>query len=135
MIRSSSFSHYTLEQAVNDAARRLVAANVDQDTAAGVVLAIVEALGNVARHATKPTDPLRFDLRLDIDDDTILIEVVDYGPGFDLRPTMMPDPLAESGRGIPLMRRFCDSVEYRRGGQRNRLIMRKRYQPAIRAAS
>jgi len=127
VIQSLSDNQFTIEQAVHSAARRLRAANVEQETAAAVVLAIVEALGNVARHACKPYEPLKFDLLLEIQRGCITVDVVDYGPGFDLRPCPMPEPLAESGRGIPLMQRFCDSLEYRRGSQRNHLIMRKRY--------
>ncbi|HLW38364.1 MAG TPA: ATP-binding protein [Candidatus Eremiobacteraceae bacterium] len=126
MIQSLSDNQFTIEQAVHSAARRLRAANVEQETAAGVVLAIIEALGNVARHACKPFEPLRFELLLEVKRGCIVVDVVDYGPGFELRRATMPDPFAESGRGIPLMQRFCDSLEYRRGRSRNHLILRKR---------
>ena len=128
VIRSISDNQFSIEQAVHNAARRLRAANVEQETAAGVVLAIIEALGNIARHASHPFEPLKFDLMIEIGRGMIVVDVVDYGPGFELRPVEMPDPLAESGRGIPLMRRFCDSLEYRRGNERNHLILRKRLQ-------
>ncbi len=127
MIQSLNENQFTIEQAVHSAARRLRAANVEQETAAGVVMAIIEALGNVARHASTPYEPLRFELVLEIKRGHITIDVVDYGPGFVLTPLAMPEPLAECGRGIPLMRRFCDSLEYRRSGRRNHLILRKRF--------
>ena len=126
VIQSLSDNQFTIEQAVHGAARRLRVARVEQETAANVVLAIVEALGNVVRHACKPYEPLKFDLMLEVKRDYIVVDVIDYGPGFELQPTSMPDPLAESGRGIPLMQRLCDSLEYRRGSRRNHLILRKR---------
>lgn len=130
VIQSLSADQSTIEQAVHTAARRLRAAKVEGETADGVVLAIIEALGNVARHACKPYEPLKFDLMLEVKRGCITVDVVDYGPGFELRPAEMPDPLAESGRGIPLMQRFCDSLEYRRGNRRNHLILRKRFNDA-----
>lgn len=130
MIQSLSDNQFAIEQAVHSAARRLRAAHVEQETAAGVVLAIIEALGNVARHACQPYEPLKFDLLLEVKRGYIRVDVVDYGPGFELRSTRMPDIMAESGRGIPLMQRFLDSLEYRRGTRRNHLIMRKRYPEA-----
>ncbi|MDQ6781641.1 MAG: ATP-binding protein [Candidatus Eremiobacteraeota bacterium] len=130
MIQSLSANQCTIEEAVHSAARRLRAAKVEGDAADGVVLAIIEALGNVARHACKPYAPLKFDMMLEVKRGCITVDVVDYGPGFELRPTDMPDPMAESGRGIPLMQRFCDSLEYRRGLRRNHLILRKRFSDA-----
>ena len=126
VIQSLSDNQFSIEQAVHSAARRLHAANVEQETAAGIVLAIIEALGNIARHATRPLEPLKFELVLEVKRGCVIVDVMDYGPGFDLVPAAMPDPLAESGRGIPLMQRFCDSLEYRRGGRVNHLILRKR---------
>ena len=127
VIQSLSDNQFSIEQAVHGAARRLRAANVEQETAAGIVLAIIEALGNIARHATQPFEPLKFELMLEVKRGCVVVDVVDYGPGFDLVPAVMPDPLAESGRGIPLMQRFCDSLEYHRGGRVNHLILRKRF--------
>ena len=54
MIQSVSDNQFIIQQAIGSAARRLRAANVNGDTAAGIVLAIIEALGNIARHATGP---------------------------------------------------------------------------------
>jgi serine/threonine-protein kinase RsbW len=126
VIQTLSDNQFSIEQAIHSAARRLRAANVEQETAAGIVLAIIEALGNIARHATRPFEPLKFELMLEVKRGCVVVDVMDYGPGFDLVPAAMPDPLAESGRGIPLMQRFCDSLEYRRGGGVNHLILRKR---------
>lgn len=130
MIQSVSDNQFVIQQAIGSAARRLRAANVNGDTAAGIVLAIIEALGNIARHATGPEEPLRFDLLVAVRRGYVVVDVVDYGPGFELANCRMPDPYAESGRGIPIMRQFCDSLVYRRGGKRNHLILRKRVNAA-----
>ena len=79
VIQSLSDNQFSIEQAVHSAARRLRAANVEQETAAGIVLAIIEALGNIARHATRPLEPLKFELDQDYetDDERVIILATD----------------------------------------------------------
>ncbi|PZR63088.1 MAG: hypothetical protein DLM53_03475 [Candidatus Eremiobacter antarcticus] len=115
-----------MEGAVQRAANRLRGAGVTEETAAGIVLAIVEALGNVARHACNPAEPVQFELLMEIQPTRITIDVVDYGPGFELTRRKMPDPFCEAGRGIALMQRICDSIDYCRGASGNHLILQKR---------
>ncbi len=115
-----------MEGAVHRAANRLRGAGVREDAVAGIVLAIVEALGNVARHARHPAERVRFELLMDIGPTRVTIDVVDYGPGFELTKRKMPDPFSEAGRGIALMQRICDSIDYCRGASGNHLILQKR---------
>jgi serine/threonine-protein kinase RsbW len=59
-----------------------------------------------------------------------VVEVTDSGPGFDVATLRDPtDPghlLTPGGRGVFLMRRLVDGVEYNRQGNRVRLTVRRR---------
>jgi anti-sigma regulatory factor (Ser/Thr protein kinase) len=125
VIQRISDRNTTMEGTVQRAANRLRGAGVTEETAAGIVLAIVEALGNVARHARHAAEPVRFELLMEIQPTRITIDVVDYGPGFELTKQKMPDPFCEAGRGIALMQRICDSIDYCRGASGNHLILQK----------
>lgn len=61
------------------------------------------------------------------------IQVVDHTAGFDFpEKPELPDPTAEHGRGLFLMRTLSDQAEYLRGRAENRLVLiRKRTHPAI----
>lgn len=58
-----------------------------------------------------------------------VVEVSDSGPGFDLAalidPTDASHLLNPAGRGVFLMRRLVDGVEYNRRGNRVRLTVRR----------
>jgi serine/threonine-protein kinase RsbW len=113
-----------MDDAVEYTMQRLEAADVAADTAESVVVAVKEAIGNVVRHAASAAHS--FELIVGVRRGYVVIEVVDFGPGFRLSTCEMPDALAESGRGLPLMRRLCDSVAYHRSDAGNRLVLKKR---------
>lgn len=84
-----------------------------------ILTALREAIANAIRHGHygRPEESVRVDYRIEADQ--LAITVVDQGEGFD--PTLIPDPrdaenlLKPCGRGIFYMRRFMDSVTFRRG--------------------
>lgn len=55
--------------------------------------------------------------------------ILDHGPGFALGkvPTPRFEELAESGRGIFMMRQLMDEVIYKKGGVVNKLILRRNF--------
>ena len=73
-----------------------------------VELALSEACGNAVRHAH---DSDEYDVRASIDDDLFIVDVVDGGS-----TTLPPgrgadtDVLAESGRGLHIIRALADNV-------------------------
>jgi sigma-B regulation protein RsbU (phosphoserine phosphatase) len=99
-----------------------------------VILAVDEACTNVLQHAY-PDGGVEdnFRLRVDLEGDRILIEVLDDGIGFDgfgylaghRRPEDFEEP-ALSGRGMDVMRKLMTTVEVESptatGGTRLRLI-------------
>ncbi|HBO44546.1 MAG TPA: ATP-binding protein [Planctomycetaceae bacterium] len=91
-------------------------------------LALEEALVNAIEHGNDLDPGKRVQVRCQLADDLVRIEVVDEGPGFD--PAQVPDPTDDEhrerpgGRGVLLMRRFMDRVEYSSKG--NSVVLEKR---------
>ncbi len=91
-------------------------------------LALDEALVNAVKHGNQndPTKAVQVDFH--INDERMVIEVEDQGPGFT--PEELPDPTAEenlsrpNGRGVMLMRAYMTKVDFNRKG--NRVILTKR---------
>jgi serine/threonine-protein kinase RsbW len=89
---------------------------LSEEDAGGVALAVREAAANAVRHGNRMDDGKRVDVRARFRSNELEIVVCDEGEGFD--PSALPDPLAPSnllkptGRGIFLMRRLMDQVEF-----------------------
>jgi serine/threonine-protein kinase RsbW len=102
---------------------------------ADIELALTEACSNVLRHSEAGSE---YEVRLEINLDTVVIAVQDMGPGVpqDVRDRMAADDDAETGRGIPLMRALVDnlSFDYADGGSIVRMERRLRPEPNSRAA-
>ncbi|PIE01268.1 MAG: ATP-binding protein [Acidobacteria bacterium] len=77
-------------------------------------LAIQEALNNAVRHGNKMEADKQVTFRIDMVDESLIIQVKDQGEGFD--PESIPDPTApdnllkSSGRGLFYMYQFMDEV-------------------------
>ncbi len=86
-----------------------------------VVLALHEALVNAQRHAGGAVRA-----EACIDGTSLVLQVWDRGPGFDLDPYVHrpPDPMAERGRGLWLISQLASAVELRYHGDGVALIMR-----------
>ncbi len=84
---------------------------VEAGSADDVELALSEACTNVLVHSG-PGD--EYDVRLDLEDDTCTLRVVDVGRGFDHRQleTDRVQPDAERGRGLHLMNALVDRVRF-----------------------
>ena len=91
-------------------------------------LALEEALVNAIEHGNEFDPEKQVRVCCQLADDLLRIEVTDEGPGFD--PAKVPDPTDEQhlenpgGRGVLLMRRFMDRVEYSAKG--NAVVLEKR---------
>jgi serine/threonine-protein kinase RsbW len=111
---------------------RCEASGVGGQIAMKLALALEEAAANAINHGLPSAPPPhRLAVRLGVDADTVVAEVIDSGRPFD--PTAVPDPDLKSplderqlgGLGIHLMRELMDGVEYRRSGDTNILRLRK----------
>ncbi|CAG0973437.1 serine/threonine-protein kinase RsbW [Gammaproteobacteria bacterium] len=89
-------------------------------------LVLTEALSNVMKYAGSENQILR--VCINIEADTLSIQVHDQGRGFDLDklPSTEPESLSERGRGIFIMRQLMDSVDYRKTEAGNVLEMKKK---------
>jgi len=94
----------------------------------GIHLALEEALVNAIRHGNTLDAAKTVHVQCRVSDDLVQIEVTDQGAGFN--PAALPDPtdnehrVIPGGRGVLLMRRFMDRVQFNEKG--NGVLMEKR---------
>lgn len=98
-------------------------------------LALDEVLTNIISYGyDDDQDERSIQISIALADDAITVEVEDDGRPFNPleAPVEAPDPLASiedrriGGLGIFLVRNMMDQLEYRRRGDKNTLIMKKR---------
>jgi hypothetical protein len=98
--------------------------NADEETAYTVKLAVIELAGNIIKHSK--TKAL---MNMDCEGDIIKI-LFKGGKCFDLKEVCLPPSDYEYGRGIYLVKKICQSVEYFDGGKEVRVKIkctRKKY--------
>jgi serine/threonine-protein kinase RsbW len=88
---------------------------VEEECLADLELAVTEACTNVLRHATGATE--EYEVEVTTTASTCALRVTDAGHGFTpgaalLGPAATDAPLAESGRGIHLMRVLVDDLRF-----------------------
>jgi serine/threonine-protein kinase RsbW len=85
--------------------------DADPQCVSDVALAVTEACANVVVHSSSST---QFEVRVEIDDWDCTITVSDHGVGFDLASVadLEHPEVAESGRGIELMRLLVDDLHF-----------------------
>lgn len=93
---------------------------VNQDNYGKILVATLEAVNNAITHGNK-TDPQKIvDVEIAFEENEIKITVTDEGNGFD--PKKIPDPTmpenieALSGRGVFLMTKLADSIDFNEKG-------------------
>lgn len=77
-------------------------------------LIIYEASSNVIRHAYTSQEQGKLKLKLQFDEGRIILQVIDFGPGFD--PSSIPTPDVTnpqvSGMGLYIIRKTVDILKY-----------------------
>jgi anti-sigma regulatory factor (Ser/Thr protein kinase) len=99
--------------------REKVEPSLNREAALRLIAAAHEVLGNVREHAG--VSSVRVRLRLEAE--AVTLDVTDFGLGAS------PQALQTEGRGLSVIRRQCDHVEFRRpetGGTTVTLVVRKR---------
>lgn len=92
-----------------------------------VQLAYEEAIVNAIRHGNRFAEDKTVHVVMHCDDEEILIQITDMGPGFD--PKSIPDPREDDrldvpgGRGVMLIHELMSDVSYNDLG--NQVTMRK----------
>jgi len=94
--------------------------NIDHDVYGNVLIAALEATNNAITHGNKLNEDKEVEIVFLMDDNKILLTVKDEGPGFDYGH--IPDPTSPenlenmSGRGVFLMSRLSDVIEFEDNG-------------------
>ena len=89
---------------------------VDGSLVADIAITSTELINNAILHGNKGDAGKRVKIRLAVKNETVKIDIIDQGDGFD--PTNIPDPLAkenllkEVGRGIFIVKSLVDSLEF-----------------------
>ena len=101
-----------------------------------VELAVQEALANAIRHGCRNDASKLVDCRVTVSAREVVMVVRDPGPGFDVRAVANPLESANlfkrGGRGVFLMNRLMDAVEFTDSGRQ--VVMRKRRGGPVAAA-
>lgn len=98
-------------------------------------LALEEAVVNVIRHGYRDAGEHAIRVRMEREGGSLRFEIRDDGVPFNPLDAAPPDtsvPHSErgtGGMGIPLLRHAVDTLEYRREGETNVLLMSKRQAP------
>lgn len=101
-------------------------AKYEEEAIQDIKVAVGEACDNAIEHGVSNKG---IDIHYHLSLDELLIEVIDYGSGFEPsgRGEEPPDPFAERGRGIFLMRYLMDRVEmYSKPGEGTMMVLAKR---------
>lgn len=126
--------HATPEEvmrAVEALQQHALSVDVPEKMIFGLALALEECASNVVNHALKRDAAKIFQVAFDRRDDVFFIEIRDGGPAFDPTATAPRKAQQEEddlpgGWGIELVRRYTDTIRYRREGSQNVLRLEKR---------
>jgi serine/threonine-protein kinase RsbW len=104
-------------------------AGLDDGQRDDLAVAVAEALSNAAVHGNRLHQETRVIIGVEVTPgEGAVVEIRDSGPGFDQAaladPTHPARLLTPGGRGVFLMRRLVDQIEYNAAGNQVRLIMK-----------
>ena len=122
-IASKTDSLHLLEKFVDDFSASY---NIDHDVYGNLLIATLEAVNNAITHGNKLNEDKQVEIVFAIDDQKIRLTVKDEGSGFDYHN--IPDPTSPenvenmSGRGVFLMTKLSDIIEFEDNGSFVRMI-------------
>lgn len=102
-------------------------AGLDEDKKGGLLLCVSEGVTNAMLHGNKMDESKVVTLHAKAEKNKVSISIQDQGKGFN--PNATPDPLdtdnllKTSGRGVFLMKTYCDELIYDKGGTRVTLVV------------
>ena len=107
------------------------AQGLPEKTIFGLALTLEECGSNIVSHALQQDARQKFQVVIEHNDDSFVIELRDRGPAFDPtqtaeRKSQADDDDLPGGWGIQLVRRYTDEIQYAREGNENVLRLIKR---------
>lgn len=93
---------------------------ISQDNYGKILVATMEAVNNAIQHGNKADPAKSVEIEILLEGKSIVVIVTDEGSGFD--PLKVPDPTKPenieeiNGRGVFLMSRLADRIEYNSKG-------------------
>ena len=90
--------------------------DLSDESYGNVLVATMEATNNAIIHGNKSNPNKLVNLKIEKEEDKLIVNISDQGEGFD--PKSIPDPTAPeniekiNGRGIFLMERLSDEISY-----------------------
>jgi serine/threonine-protein kinase RsbW len=104
---------------------------LEPDQRDDLAVAVAEALSNAAVHGNRLRPGSHVHVTIEAKPcECAVIDIRDFGKGFDLSsvgdPTEPSRVLVPGGRGVFLMRRLVDQLEYNQAGNRVRLVIHSR---------
>ncbi|HLX36978.1 MAG TPA: ATP-binding protein [Candidatus Binataceae bacterium] len=105
---------------------------VARDEQHRLMIVLEELITNLAKYGYRDRPAGSAEVRLQLDESRLILEVVDDGDPFDPLKAPPPDfdaPLEDraiGGLGVHIMRALADEISYRRAGERNVLQMMRR---------
>jgi serine/threonine-protein kinase RsbW len=96
------------------------AIGINQDNYGKILVATLEAVNNAITHGNKANPQKLVEVEIEFEKNEMRITVTDEGEGFD--PTKIPDPTMPenieelSGRGVFLMTKLADLIEFNEKG-------------------
>ncbi|TYB34815.1 MAG: ATP-binding protein [Flexistipes sinusarabici] len=97
-----------------------------QDLAFKINLVLTEAASNAIFYGCKSNNE-QVKIKIELDNNTINIEVIDKGGGLELSDIQKPDPFDERGRGLYIIKQFMDSVDYHQNPDGECIFTMKKY--------
>lgn len=102
---------------------------VKQESYGKILIATLEAVNNAIIHGNRSDEKKFVDVEFTIEKNNLKVKVTDEGGGF--RPKEVPDPtnpenLEEiNGRGVFLMKKLADEIEFNRKGNSVKMTFKK----------
>jgi serine/threonine-protein kinase RsbW len=119
-----------IEEAVELVTRHCLAGHAaPTNTRFRLKVVLSEALSNAIMRGNREDSAKWVDVRAELGPDVIRLEVTDEGPGFD--PTAVPEPIRPeqldeaNGRGLYLIRKLVDAVQFNEQGNSICMILRR----------
>lgn len=100
---------------------------LDEKEFHNVLVAVSELVLNAIVHGNKENPAKKVSVKIDYDDKTMVIEVMDEGNGFDFEnnpdPTLPENLFKSTGRGIFIVKSLMDNIKYKRTPEGSEFIL------------